>query len=248
MAERTAELTCANEALRRSNQELEAFSYSVSHDLRAPLRGIDGFSQALLEDYAAVLDAPGQAYLQRVRAASQRMGQLIDDLLNLSRLSRRELRPEAVDLSALAGKIAAELRESQPERAVTFEIAAGLVVNGDASLLRVALENLLTNAWKFTGRTRDVCRNEPLDEKFRAFGWTVKSVNGHDYAALTEVLTQRTGNGQPTCIIANTVKGKGVSFMEDVAKWHHGVQSEAELKQALAELDAAEAKLAIEKR
>lgn len=143
--ERTAQLEAAN-------KELEAFSYSVSHDLRAPLRSIDGFSQALLEDYTDKLDALGQNYLQRVRAASQRMGQLIDDLLNLSRLTRNEMHCEQVDLSALAQMIATELQETQLERGVDFVIAPGLVANGDARLLRIVLENLLGNAWKFTAK------------------------------------------------------------------------------------------------
>jgi PAS domain S-box-containing protein len=143
--ERTAELTAVN-------KELEAFTYSVSHDLRAPLRSIDGFSQALLEDYAEVLDANGQDYLRRVRAASQRMGQLINDLLKLSRVTRHEMHYARVDLSALAGEIAVELRETQPERQVEFVIAEGLVANGDARLLRLVLENLLGNAWKFTSK------------------------------------------------------------------------------------------------
>ncbi|OYE04158.1 hypothetical protein CDG79_14825 [Nostoc sp. 'Peltigera membranacea cyanobiont' 232] len=145
VAERTAQLEA-------TNKEMEAFSYSVSHDLRAPLRSIDGFSQALLEDYADKLDALGQNYLQRVRAATQRMAQLIDDLLNLSRLTRSEMRCEKVDLSALVEAIATELHKTQPERQVEFAIAPGLVTNGDAHLLRVVLENLLGNAWKFTGK------------------------------------------------------------------------------------------------
>jgi PAS domain S-box-containing protein len=141
--QRTAQLEAAN-------QELEAFAYSVSHDLRAPLRSIDGFSQVLLKNYLDKLDARGQHFLQRVRAASQRMGELIDDLLSLSRVTRMDLRHETVDLSALARTIAAELREAQPHRQVEFVIADGLTVQGDGRLLRVVLENLLGNAWKFT--------------------------------------------------------------------------------------------------
>jgi signal transduction histidine kinase/response regulator of citrate/malate metabolism len=141
---RTAELQAVNE-------ELEAFAHSVSHDLRAPLRGIHGFSQALLEDHSHQLDAQGMDYLQRVCAASQRMGQLIEDLLNMSRVTRGALRRERVDLRALACKVAAELQESHPERQVKFDIAPELVVNGDARLLRVVLDNLLGNAFKFTG-------------------------------------------------------------------------------------------------
>src|SRR5262245_40503443 len=134
------------------NKELETFCYAVSHDLRAPLRGIDGFSQALLEDYGKHLDAQGADYLRRVRAASQRMGQLIDSLLKLSRLGRGELRREAVDLSALAQAVADELRQHQPQRQVTFVIAQVGVVQGDAQVLRIVLDNLLGNAWKFTGK------------------------------------------------------------------------------------------------
>jgi signal transduction histidine kinase len=136
--------------LEAANKELETFSYSVSHDLRAPLRSVEGFSQILLEDYADKLDEEGRGYLGRVRAASRRMALLIDDLLNLSRVTRSALRRQTVDLSALAKEIAAEIRKSQPEREVRFMIAEGLKTNGDARLLSVALENLLGNAWKFT--------------------------------------------------------------------------------------------------
>jgi PAS domain S-box-containing protein len=138
--------------LQATNKELEAFTYSVSHDLRAPLRSIDGFSLALLEDYADKLDEDGQDYLRRVRAASQRMAELIEDLLQLSRLTRREMRRETVDLSALAQESAAELQMSQPERQVEFVIEEGVVTDGDAGLLRVVLENLLGNAWKYTSK------------------------------------------------------------------------------------------------
>ena len=143
--ERTAQLEAAN-------KELEAFAYSVSHDLRAPLRSIDGFSQVLLEDYAEELDAQGKDYLQRVRRGSQHMAQLIDELLKLSRVTRGEISRERVDLSALAQTIAAELQKIQSEPQVEFIAAPGLLANGDPRLLRVVLENLLGNAWKFTGK------------------------------------------------------------------------------------------------
>jgi PAS domain S-box-containing protein len=133
-------------------KELEAFSYSVSHDLRAPLRSIDGFSQALLEDYAEQLPAEGQNYLMRVRAAAQRMAQLIDDLLGLSRVSRTPLQLRFVNLSALAQTIAHDLQQTPPERQVTFLIAPDLAVSGDQQLLRIVLENLMGNAWKFTSK------------------------------------------------------------------------------------------------
>lgn len=135
-----------------TNKELEAFSYSVSHDLRAPLRSIDGFSQALLEDYGGKVDAEGQDFLRRVREGSQQMGQLIDDMLNLSRVARSEMRLHAVNLSSLAQSIAAELKKAEPKRQVEFVITPELSVKGDERLLRVALENLLGNAWKFTGK------------------------------------------------------------------------------------------------
>jgi len=144
--ERTSELEAAN-------KELESFSYSVSHDLRAPLRSIDGFSKALLEDYTEQLDATGQNYLHRVRAASQRMGQLIDDMLNLSRVTRSELIREKVDLSQMARQIITELRNQEPERTVEVTIAPNITANGDVRLLHVVMENLLGNAWKFTGNT-----------------------------------------------------------------------------------------------
>jgi len=134
------------------NKELESFSYSVSHDLRAPLRSIDGFSQALLEEYGDVLTGEGQDYLKRVRAATQRMGELIDDLLNLARVTRREMRREPVDLSAIARSIVAQLEKNDPGRRVDIAICDGLVGWGDPHLLRLVLENLLGNAWKFTGR------------------------------------------------------------------------------------------------
>lgn len=133
-------------------KELEAFSYSVSHDLRAPLRGIDGFSLALLEDYGDRLDSVAREYLARVRAASQLMGHLIDDLLKLSRVTRAVLDRQRVDLTALSRSIADELRRREPERRVEFVIAGGMVVQADPGLMRVAMENLLANAWKFTSK------------------------------------------------------------------------------------------------
>ncbi len=132
------------------NKELEAFAYSVSHDLRSPLRGIDGFSQALLEDYSESLDAQGKDYLRRVRVATQRMGRLIDDLLSLSRLSRCKIDRKTVDLSEMAKEIMGELQEREPERTVEVKIADGLVANCDTYLLRIVLENLLDNAFKFS--------------------------------------------------------------------------------------------------
>jgi signal transduction histidine kinase len=144
-----------NRELEGANSELEAFSYSVSHDLRSPLRSIEGFAQILLEDHAQGLDEEARSYLRRVRAASRRMALLIDDLLDLSRVTRSSLTRQMVDLSALAREIAAEIEKSQPDRRVRFVIADGLAVRGDPRLLRVLLENLLGNAFKFTQRERE---------------------------------------------------------------------------------------------
>jgi len=150
--QRTAELSHANIELTTVNKELESFNYSVSHDLRAPLRSMDGFSQVLLEGYSDRLDEQGKDYLQRVRSATQRMGILIDDLLSLSRMTGSEMKHELVDLSSLVQSIIAELQKSQPKRQVEFITAPGMTANGDTRLLRLLVENLLDNAWKFTGK------------------------------------------------------------------------------------------------
>jgi PAS domain S-box-containing protein len=150
---RTDELMRRHTAqLEAANAELDAFAYSVSHDLRAPLRSIDGFSQAVLEDYAGKLDATGQDYLRRVRAGTQRMGALIDDLLNLSRVTRTEMMIRTVDVSDLARQLAGELASGDPEREVDVVIAPGLEARADEGLLRVVLQNLMGNAWKFTSK------------------------------------------------------------------------------------------------
>ncbi len=152
MHAQAAELRRSREALAAVNQELESFAYSVSHDLRAPLRAIEGFSQALLEDCLDQLDDQGRDYLQRVSAEARRMAQLIDDLLILSRVTRAEMHHEQVDLSALAAGIVARLREAEPDRQAEIQIAEGLIARGDANLLGQVLENLLGNAWKFTSK------------------------------------------------------------------------------------------------
>jgi PAS domain S-box-containing protein len=143
--ERTAQLEVVN-------KELEAFSYSVSHDLRAPLRSIDGFSQILLDEYQAVLDDTAKSYLDRVRKATQHMGRLIEDILALSRAVRSEIHHESVDLSTIAKTVYDNLQQNNPDRTVDVIIRGGVIVNGDPSFLQIALENLLGNAWKFTGR------------------------------------------------------------------------------------------------
>jgi PAS domain S-box-containing protein len=156
--ERTAQLEAAN-------KELEAFSYSVSHDLRAPLRHINGFSQALLEDYAGQLDEVGKGYLEEVRGASQEMAQLIDDVLQLARVTRSEMRWEVVNLSQLAGEVLAELQKREPARAPGVQIEEGLTTRGDKRLLRVMLGNLLGNSWKFTAKSENAKISFGRDEK-----------------------------------------------------------------------------------
>ena len=138
--------------LEHKNRELESFSYAVSHDLRAPLRRIDSFSRAVLESQGEKLDEAGRRYLERVREASQHMSELIDDVLYLSRVTRADLREHEVDLSALANLMLARLQESEPTRNVETKVRPGVLVTGDGQLLRIAMENLVENAWKFTGK------------------------------------------------------------------------------------------------
>jgi light-regulated signal transduction histidine kinase (bacteriophytochrome) len=154
-----AELSQAKSDADDANRELESFSYSVAHDLRTPLRAIDGFSQALVEEYGDRLDDEGRRYLARVREAAQRMAELIDDLLTLSRVTRSDLRRDRVDLSALAHTLLVGFQRLEPGRRVETTIAPGLVADADPQLAAIALENLLGNAWKFTSR-RAVARIE----------------------------------------------------------------------------------------
>jgi signal transduction histidine kinase len=168
--ERTEELECKLDQRTRELEkvlaELAAFSYSVSHDLRAPLRAIDGFTQALSQDYADVLDAGARHYLDRVQAGAQRMSELIDDMLELSRIQRVPLRRSRVDVSELCSRIVNELTKKHPERKIEALIAPGLSAYADAHLMRVALEKLLENAWKFTAQrspARVVVGREPGD-------------------------------------------------------------------------------------
>jgi PAS domain S-box-containing protein len=152
LRESQSRLRALTEALAAANRELESFSYSVSHDLRAPLRGIEGFSRALEEDYAAELPEEARGYIERIRKATHRMGQIIDDLLLLSRVARSEVRRERVDLSALAREVEASLRAAERGREVTFRVAEGLQAEADGRLVRLLLENLLGNAWKYTSK------------------------------------------------------------------------------------------------
>jgi signal transduction histidine kinase len=146
------ELNRQADLLSQANRELESFAYSVSHDLRAPLRSISGFSTALTEDYEAALPEEAQGYLQRIRKAAAHMDRLIDDILNLSRVSRYGMQREQIDLSAIAAKVIAQLQEQTPERTVACSIQPGITVWADGHLLRIMLENLLANAWKYTGK------------------------------------------------------------------------------------------------
>ncbi|HEY0722746.1 MAG TPA: PAS domain S-box protein, partial [Pyrinomonadaceae bacterium] len=162
--ERTAELQAAN-------KELEAFSYSVSHDLRAPLRHINGFSQALLEDYTDQLDDVGRGYLQEVRSASQEMAQLIDDVLQLARVTRAEMRREPVSLSELAQSIIEGLRKQDPQRSVLVQIEEGLMAHGDRRLFLIMFMNLIGNAWKFTSKQQEprICFGSELNNGETAY-------------------------------------------------------------------------------
>jgi PAS domain S-box-containing protein len=139
--------------LEASNREVESFSYSVSHDLRSPLRSIDGFSQALLEEYGDKLNDTGKGYLDRVRKATQKMGLLIDDLLKLLKVTRSEFHPESIDLSSMVRVIAEGHQKGNPDRAVDVTVQVGIMVQGDPYLLKIAMANLLDNAWKFTDNT-----------------------------------------------------------------------------------------------
>jgi light-regulated signal transduction histidine kinase (bacteriophytochrome) len=147
------ELKRSNIELEASNKELEAFSYSVSHDLRAPLRSMEGFSSALIEDYADKLGEQGKQYLKYVQESSDLMGHLIDDLLKLSRVTRSEMNYEMVNLSEMAQKITTELEKNEADRKVKLDISPDITAYGDRNLLRLALENLLGNAWKFSSKS-----------------------------------------------------------------------------------------------
>jgi len=162
VTERTAELS-------HLIQELEAFSYSVSHDLRAPLRAINGFSALLCEEFQDKLDEEAVGYLKRIQNASVKMGRLIDDLISLSRVSRVDLRKETIDLSSMADDILIGLRNAEPDRKVTWEVEKGLSIKADKTLIRIMMQNLLGNAWKYTTKTpeamirfyRQSRKNEP---------------------------------------------------------------------------------------
>ena len=177
VAQRTAELET-------SNNELKAFAYSVSHDLRAPLRGIDGFSKFLMLDYSDVLDETGRDYLQRIRNGATRMGDIIDDLLTLSRVTRWELSIEEVNLSDLAIEILARLREEDPERKAQLTIEPGVTAHADRRLVTIALENVLGNAWKFTSR-----------EELAEISFSARAMKNEDGSDVTLFVVEDNGAG-----------------------------------------------------
>lgn len=212
VSERTAQLEAAN-------VELEAFAYSVSHDLRAPLRALDGFSDELLRCYSDRLDDRGQHYLRRLRSGTQRMGQLIDDMLELSQLNRGEMKRESVDLTVLAQAIATELRDQEPDRKVDFLIEPGQSAIGDSSLLAMALENLLGNAWKFTSKNPSATITMGREQQQGAPGFFVRDDGaGFDMAHISKLFgafqrlhTQREfpGNGVGLAIVQRVVHRHG---------------------------------------
>jgi PAS domain S-box-containing protein len=213
-------LARAKDAAEAANRELEAFSYSVAHDLRAPLRGINGFSSALLEDCADKLDEQGRDYLRRIGAGSERMGLLIDALLALSRVSRMELQRETVNLSRIAEAAIKQLRMSQPERVVEFVSQDDVLAEGDPALLRAVFDNLLGNAWKFTGG-REVAKIAfGTTEKDGAVVYYVKDNGaGFDmaYAAKLFVPFQRLHQASE---FAGT--GIGLATVQRIARRHGG--------------------------
>lgn len=200
------------------NRELEAFSYSVSHDLRAPLRTIDGFSLALEEDYAAAVDATGRDYILRVRTGVQRMGQLIDALLQLSRITRAEITRESFNMSQLAESVAAALAEENRGRDITFHIEPGLQAEGDPKLLRIALENLLGNAVKFSSRKPATIVDFGFDQEKKA--WFVQ-----DYGAGFDMFySEKLFNAFNRLHGDKDFKGSGIGLatVARVVHRHHG--------------------------
>lgn len=211
IAERTAQLTAAN-------KELESFNYSVSHDLRSPLRSISGFSQALLRDYHDRLDDAARGYCDRIDNAAQRMSAIIDAMLNLSRTTLADLKLGEVDLSELARSIDAELREAEPGRRLVCEIASGMKVAGDKSLLRIALQNLLSNAWKFTAARAEARVEVGYDDEAGAF-FVRDNGNGFDMMYADKIFRpfQRL---QPQEGFAGT--GIGLALVQRVMQRHGG--------------------------
>jgi len=239
-----ARIEHSNQDLAAMNEELEAFCYSVSHDLRTPLRSMDGFSQVLLEDYGDRLDAEGRDALERIRAASQRMGDLIDDLLRLSRVARVGVRVTRVDLSAIAREIADAMGAENPGRSVEWAIEPGLSIHGDAALMKIALQNLIENAWKFTAKSaRPVIRVGALEHESGSLFFVADNGVGFDMAHAGNLFGafQRLhhaddfpGTGIGLAIVrriirrhegeirAESVQGAGATFFFSVKEPEHG--------------------------
>lgn len=155
VSERTLELEVSNQELKSTLKELESFSYSVSHDLRSPLRALDGYSKILIEDYGSQLDNTAQEYLQRIGSASTRMGNIIDGLQNLTRIKVKAIQLEDLDLSAIVHEIKRSLSDNDPTRHIKWIIEDGVKGKADAGLMQIMLQNLLENAWKYTSHTSD---------------------------------------------------------------------------------------------
>ncbi len=217
----TADLVAANE-------EMEAFAYSVSHDLRAPLRAISGFTQVLMEDYANELDDAGKGYLGRVTAASQRMASLIDDLLRLSRIGRKELQYSDVNLSEIGRSIARELSASEPNRQVTFVIADDLKTKGDKPLLKLALENLIGNAWKFTQKNAQARIEFGCDDQLPTRVYYIRDNGAGFDMAYEDKLFSPFQRLHPTDEFKGT--GIGLAFIQRIILRHGGkIWAEAEV-------------------
>lgn len=239
-----AQIERSNQDLAALNEELEAFSYSVSHDLRGPLRSMDGFSLVLLEDYGDKLDEEGKDALERIRAASQRMGSLIDDLLRLSQVTRAELKLTRVDFSAIAREIADGIGREPSGRPVEWAIEPGLSVRADPALMRIAMQNLLQNAWKFTGRTeRPVIRVGALERDAKTVYFIVDNGVGFDMAHADRLfgafqrlhhvsdfpgtgiglaIVQRIIRRHGGTIWAEAKEGEGATFFFSVKEAEHG--------------------------
>ena len=202
------------------NRELDAFGYTVSHDLRAPLIRMDGFSQALEEQYGAQLDEQGKLYLHRVRSSSQRMCQLVDDLLNFSRVSRLEIHPEVVDLSQMASGIAAELTARDPNRRAEFIIAPQITATGDAALLRIVFVNLLENAWKFTRRKESTRIEFGVANEAGANAYFLKDNGAGFDPAYLQKLFRPFERLHPSAEFEGT--GIGLATVERIVKRHGG--------------------------
>lgn len=230
VAQRTAEATESNQKLETANKELEAFAYSVSHDLRAPLRSVDSFSQIILDEYSDKLDEDGARYLRRIRAGAQNMGQLISDLLSLSRVSRGLLDHEPVNLSSMASAVVKELRDQEPQRTVNTEIAPNIQATGDPRLLRVVLNNLIGNAWKFTGKREKACLEFGARNEGSVAVYFVRDNGaGFDMAYLSQLFTPFQRLHQTT-EFAGT--GIGLATVQRIVQRHGGrIWAESSIEQ-----------------